>query len=104
MMLSSFRKGAALVALFSALPAHAADWPHDHADTLEIRRGNAQQPHQPPAWFSRLASPPVRGQESPIFELPVIRLHLGKVFAPDGSYYCFKVFPDGLEKVSKCFD
>jgi hypothetical protein len=66
------RKGAAIVALFSAFSVMADDHPEG------VFKGNQKNPHKPPEWIFRLVSAPavVRSSEFK-FEVPQVKSTLG---------------------------
>lgn len=98
------RKGAALVALFSALPALAADWPKDFEEKWIVQRSTSKVPFSNPKWFEDLQGP------SPVFwpdtgyQHKEVQHIVGKINAPNGGYYCNKTQKNGSVGVGVCFD
>jgi hypothetical protein len=87
------RKGAALVALFSILPAFAEQ---------AITKGNQRTPYEPPEWFTRMEKPPLAYVPDEIREpIKAPRLQVGKLFAESGRYFCWKT-REGRDYISTC--
>jgi len=85
--LQTFLVWAALSGAVFSLPANAQE---------EVTKGNQANPHQPPAWFARLATPEKPqyiDPESISFNLPEVSSSMGRPAVTGQKYACKK--PNG---------